>query len=112
MYETRTHAHPAELILAFLASHVAEKNSQRNLIFPKMSHALATAIFLYSTLALTTLLRVTLDPICSFTVIPTFLQPHLGNGTNDWAMVAIDRASKTKLMICTATHGWHHSCEG
>jgi hypothetical protein len=83
--ETRrkhTHAHPTELILALLASHMADKvdsfasynavNGERD--------SLAATVFLNGTLTLATLLGIAFDPVCSLTVIPAFLQPHPRDG--------------------------------
>jgi hypothetical protein len=63
MFGPRTHAHPTELILALLASHV-----------------IAATIFLNGALTLAALLGVTFDPVRSLTVIATFLQPHPSDG--------------------------------
>jgi len=111
MTGARTHAHPTEFMPAFLASHVTDITVS-TMSYPDKRHVLATPILLYGTLALTTLLCVTLDPVGGFTIISTLLQPHLGDGTNNWAVVTVDIAPKAELMVGAATYGWHHSCEG
>ena len=64
---------------------------------------LATTILLYRRLALTTLLRIALDPISSLAVILTFLQPELRNRTDNRSMIAINRATKTKFVVRGST---------
>ena len=77
-----THAHPTELILALLASHVADKiysfaphNTAKG-----VADSLAATIFLNGTLTLAALLGVTFDPVRSLAIIAAFLQPHPRDG--------------------------------
>lgn len=80
--QKHTHAHPTELILALLASHVADTMNlfvSHNVV-KGVTDSLAATIFLDGTLTLATLLGVTFDPVRSLTVIAAFLQPHSRDG--------------------------------
>jgi hypothetical protein len=60
---------------------------------------LAATILFDGTLTLATLLRITFDPVCSLAVIVALLEPHLRNSTQYRPMIAIDIATKAKLVL-------------
>jgi hypothetical protein len=72
-------------------------------------HSLASSILLDGALALTTLLRITLDPIRRLAVVPALFQPHLRNTTHNRPMIAINRAPKTETMGRVPTRATRHS---
>ena len=61
-------------------------------------HLLASTVLLDGTLAFTTLLGIALDPVRGFTIVLAFLQPHLGDRTDNRSVIRIDRASETELV--------------
>lgn len=79
----------------------------------RFQHLLAPSILLDRALTLATLLSIALDPVCSFTVILTFLKPELCNGANDRSMVTVDMAAEAELMFIrsTAVHRRDHRKE-
>jgi hypothetical protein len=98
---TLTHANPTKLVSTLLTRHMASNQNPSdadNIIHPIDKDSLAPSIFLNRALALTTLLRVTLDPIRSLAVVPTFFQPHLRNTTHDRSVIPVDRTPETKQM--------------
>lgn len=60
---------------------------------------LAAAILLDSTLTFATLFGVAFDPVCRLAIIATLLQPHPCDSTQYGSMVAIDGATKAKLVL-------------
>jgi len=82
MFGPGTHAHPAKLVLALFASHV-----------------IATTVLLNGALTFATLFRIAFDPVCRLAVIAALLQPHLRDITQYRSMVAVDVATKTKLVL-------------
>jgi len=95
MLHPRAHAHPAEFMFTFLACHM-----------------IAPPILLNRALAFTTLLRITLDPIRSLTIISTLLQPHLRHPTYNRSMIPFNRTTKAELMPGAPTrHSGHHGAQ-
>ena len=85
MFRPEAHADPAELILAFPASHV-----------------IATPILFDRRRAFGAFFGVCVDPIGRLRIILALLDPHLDKGAGRRLMV-VERAAKTKAMFaCTA----------
>jgi hypothetical protein len=102
MFTPRPHTHPAKFVPALLAGHMA-RSGIHDLIWISPDNQekdlLAATILLYRTLTLWAFLRVGLDPVGCFTVVPTFSQPHLGNRTDNGSMITFDWAAKAKLVL-------------
>lgn len=99
MFCPGAHAHPTELVLAFLARHVAVRNGKRREhsgYTTKGGDSLAAAVLLNSALTFATLLRVTLDPVCRLAVVLALLKPHLCNATNDRSVVCVHVAAEAE----------------
>ena len=108
-----THAHPAELIFAFLTGHMANRGGQRRIHKLKAFHALASTVLLNCTLALAALLRVTLDPVGSLTIVLTLLEPHLSHATHHRSMIIVDITAEAELVgiRCSACDDRHNRRE-
>ena len=80
----------------------------------KKDNILAPPILLNRTLALRTLLGITLDPIRSLTIILTLLQPHLGHRTDHRPMIRVNITAKAELVSCggSASHNRHDGVQG
>lgn len=61
--------------------------------------ALAPSILLNGTLAIRALLGVTLDPIGSFAVISTLLQPQFADSADERSVIPVDVAAEAKHML-------------
>lgn len=89
-------------MLAFLASHVAAKrlvSKDLTEIQDINDNVLATSVLLNRALTFGALLGVTLDPVRSFAVVSTLLEPHLRHTAYHGSMIALDRASKAEFVL-------------
>ena len=73
----------------------------------KYGHSLATTVFLYSALTFGALFGIGLDPVCRLAIVLAFLQPQLGNSTQDGSMIRVDVATKAKSVAMRASNGRH-----
>lgn len=95
----RSHAHPAELVLALLASHMAGVSLDEDLEGP---NSLAATILLNRRLAFGALLGMSVQPVCSLRVVGTLLLPQLDNLAQHWSVVGSIPATETKVVPALA----------
>ena len=78
-------------------------------------NVLATSVLLNRTLAFSAFFGVALDPVRGFAVVSTLPEPHLRHTTYHGSVVALDRASKTELVlrrsVRTAYDGRNDRCQ-
>ena len=61
--------------------------------------ALAPAVLLDRALALGTLLRIALDPVCRLAVVAALFQPERRHAADDGSVVAVDRAAEAEAVL-------------
>jgi len=84
MTKLRTHTDPTELVFTLLTSHMAEYKGMSNqgCCQTYKRYSLATSVLLDRALALAALLRVALNPIGGFRVVPALLRPEFRDATD------------------------------
>ena len=88
-------------MLALFARHMTIKATISQPIHQskRSKHLLAPSVLLNRTLTVTALLRITLDPVRSLTIVATLPQPHLRHSAHDRPMIIFNRTPKTKLVL-------------
>jgi hypothetical protein len=76
-----------------------------------MHNSLATAVLLYGALTFRALLRVGLDPVGGLAIVLAFLQPQLGNPTQNGPMVRVDMAAKAKGVPVRTGYSRHNGLQ-